>query len=334
MTIRAVERAFALLGVLRARTDESHPLTISQLEEELSHVGHTQARQSVIACLETLSACGYDVQKAPGSSPSSFYLGARELSEQDVETVADMLSASRYVTCEQAERIAERCSWALSDYERGHIACSVQVGARRTEGDVDWIHNARLVRRAVEGGLSVSFLYVDYSPQGVAVPRHGGKRYAAVPLTLVYTDGTYYMQATEDGVRAKTFRVDHMRSVELQESSIDASAARSELDIPKLTERTFSMFGAQDGRDRRVELVVEPDCIASVVDYFKDRRSCDMACADLDGSRMSVTVTVQPSPTFFGWVAQYLGGVRIVAPDDLRRSFAESVARLSEKAGA
>lgn len=79
------------------------------------------------------------------------------------------------------------------------------------------------------------------------------------------------MQATEDGTKAKTFRVDHMRIIQQEEPTIDASQAQAELDILKLTERSFSMYQAPDGQDRRVELLVEPDSIASVIDYFKDR---------------------------------------------------------------
>lgn len=332
MTIRAVERALTLLEVLQAKSDEQHPMTLLQIEEQMKALGHEQARQSLTAGMETLAGFGYDIRRVPDSNPPAYYLGKRELPVADVETIADILSASRFVTREQAEHITERCCFSLSDYQREAIACRTQVGARRTEHDIDWNHNARLVRKALSGNQELSFLYIDYNPQGIAVPRHDGKRYIVTPLALVYADDTYYMQATEDGAKAKTFRVDHMRSVRQEEPTIDAGKAQDDLDILKLTERSFSMYQAPDGRDRRVELLVEPDAIASVIDYFKDRRSCDMACADLDGTRMSVTVTVQPSPTFFGWVAQYLGSVRIIAPDDLRRSFAEACAKLTDTA--
>lgn len=332
MTIRAVERAFALLDILRTKTDQAHPLTVAQLEEHLSERGHEQARQSIVAGLKTLAAVGYDIQKEPDTFPSAYFLGKRELAPEDAETIADMLSASRYVTSKQANRITKDCTWPLSNYQREDIALATQVVGRRTEQDADWSHNARMVRRAITNHQNLSYIYIDYDPQGIPVARHDNKRYLVCPLALIYTDGTYYMQATEDGIKAKTYRVDHMRNVSLEEATIDATQARANLDIDQLTERTFSMYSASDGKDRRIELLVEPDCAASVIDYFKDRRSCKMACTDLDGTNMSVTVTIQPSPTFFGWVAQYLGGVRILAPDDLRRSFAQACAKLTDTA--
>lgn len=295
----------------------------------MAEKGHEQARQSTIACLETLSGCGCDIRKVEGSSPASYYLGKREIEAEDAEVIADMLASSRYITQQQAQEITDRCCWSLSEHERSKIASSaVYVGERRTESDVDWSHNPRLIRRALENGEDVSFKYVDYNAQGLTVERHGGKTYVCAPLALLYVGGTYYLQATEDGVKDKTYRVDHMRNLTPVDSKINASKLRADLDIPKLTERTFSMYGARDGKDRDVELLVEPRSISSVVDYFKNRKSCNMRCNDIDGEHMSVTVTVQPSPTFFGWVAQYLGGVKIVAPDDIRRRFNEEVSKL------
>lgn len=330
MAIRTVERAFALLDIMRRKSDESHPLTLSQIEALMAEKGHEQVRQSTIACLETLAGCGCDIRKVEESSPASYYLGKREIETEDAETIADMLASSRYITQQQAQEITDRCCWSLSEYERDKIASSaVYVGERRTESDIDWSHNPRLIRRALENGSDISFKYIEYNAQGLAVEKHDRKTYVCAPLALLYVGGTYYVKATEDGVKAKTYRVDHMRNLEATSPTIDASELREKLDIAKLTERTFSMYEASDGKDRDVELLVEPKSISSVIDYFKDRKSCNMRCSDLDGKHMSVTVTVQPSPTFFGWVAQYLGGVKIAAPDDIRRRFNEEVSKLT-----
>ena len=37
-----------------------------------------------------------------------------------------------------------------------------------------------------------------------------------------------------------------------------------------------------------------------------------------DGEQFDLTVTVQVSPQFFGWVAGFAGGVEIVGPADVR----------------
>lgn len=330
MAIRTVERAFTMLNIMREKSDESHPLTLSQIETLMAQKGHEQARKSTIACLETLAGCDYDIKKVEGSSPASYYLGKREIEAEDAETIADMLASSRYITQQQAQEITDRCCWSLSEYERDKIASSaVYVGERRTKSDIDWSHNPRLIRRALESGNDISFKYIEYNAQGLAVEKHDRKTYTCAPLALLYVGGTYYVKATEDGAKAKTYRVDHMRNLVTVDPTIDASELRDTLDIAKLTERTFSMYEASDGKDRDIELLVEPRCISSVIDYFKDRKSCNMRCSDLDGKHMSMTVTVQPSPTFFGWVAQYLGRVKIVAPDDIRRRFNEAIAELT-----
>lgn len=330
MPIRTVERAFAILHVLRDKSDESHPLTLSQIEGHLKAIGHEQARSSVVVGLQTLAGCGVDIKKREGSSPAAYYLDQRALSAADVEYISGALSASRYITAEQAKLITLRCGRTLSEYERVNVEAETQVRGRRTSNDVDWLYNVRMLSRAISNRHDISFVYVDFDQERISVPRRSGKRYLVSPLALIFADETYYLQATEDGVESDTFRVDHMRSIQHEEATINSSEAHAALDIEKLTERSFSMCPSSDGRDRRVELLVEQDCINSVIDYFKDRHSCNMICSDIDGLHMSASVTVQPSRAFYGWIAQHLGGVRISAPSDLKREFEVECAKLLE----
>lgn len=332
MIIKAVERAFALLSVLREESDERHPMTLAQIESVLESVGHVQARQSVVASLETLRACGYDIQKVAGSSPAAFYLGDRELSREGVEAIALGLASSRYVSDEQTRSITRNCFDLLSRHQRDDADFAAQVIGRHTADSVDWSRNVRKVSRAIACQSDLSFVAVAYDSHGVSVPLNDGNRYRVCPLALAYVEEVYYMLATSDGVSCETYRVDHMRSIQAEDASVEPGKARTELDVTRYTERSFSMQRADDGCDRRVELLVAPDCTDSVIDYFGRRRTCKMVCAGLDGTYISVSVSVQPSRAFYGWLAGFLGGVRIIAPDDLRREFVTACATLAERA--
>ena len=49
-----------------------------------------------------------------------------------------------------------------------------------------------------------------------------------------------------------------------------------------------------------------------------DRFGADAAIAELDGTAFVVSAPVRVSPPFFGWVFQFGGRVKILAPDDVR----------------
>ena len=329
MGIQNIKRAFAILEMLEEETNDEHGLTTNQIRARLDHRGNGAVAQSVFACIRTLQELGFqiDCNKTSGNC-NTYRLVRRDWSREEIELLADAIKASRYISRKDMKRLLDKVGALVSKYDRDGLTGSTFVGGRRQDADNNWLENVAKIRSALAEDIGIAFQYVEYDADAIAHFKHDGKVYRVKPLALAYSADTYYLLATEDGAKAKTFRSDRMSSVKTTPVDFDVEEDLANFDMEKLTERSFKMYMANDQRDVRVELRVTGNAISSVIDYFKDRRSCGMACAAQEDGSMSIKVTVQPSPTFYGWIAQYMGKVTPLGPKKVVGGYREGLQQL------
>ena len=74
------------------------------------------------------------------------------------------------------------------------------------------------------------------------------------------------------------------------------------------TDKIFSMF---DGPEETVTLQCKKHLIGQVIDQFGDGIQISKTKDDM----LDITVTVHLSPTFYGWLFQYVGEMAIISPE-------------------
>ncbi len=72
-----------------------------------------------------------------------------------------------------------------------------------------------------------------------------------------------------------------------------------------------------DGEERTVELKCDNELMKNIIDRFGEK--VDVIGNDEDTFTVSVTVDV--STTFFGWVLGFGGGIKISAPEDVKEEY-------------
>lgn len=137
-------------------------------------------------------------------------------------------------------------------------------------------------------------------------------------LVDVYIDITgyhyYAIGYSEKHRKLGTFRVDRMKEVEIL--SADAAAKPADFNLPEFTRRVFDMY---DGETKKVTLVCKNDLMNYIVDRFGDE--VDTVPGDCGHFRAVAEVSV--SQTFFAWVFQFNGDIRITAPEEVVLQYGE-----------
>ena len=64
------------------------------------------------------------------------------------------------------------------------------------------------------------------------------------------------------------------------------------------------------------ETTVELECDTSLMKYVIDRFGIDAEAEELSEDKFLAKVPVDLSPTFYGWVFQFGGGIRIIGPEE------------------
>lgn len=90
----------------------------------------------------------------------------------------------------------------------------------------------------------------------------------------------------------------------------------ADFNLPEFTRRVFDMY---DGETKKVTLVCKNDLMNYIVDRFGDE--VDTVPGDCGHFRAVAEVSV--SQTFFAWVFQFNGDIRITAPEEVVLQYGE-----------
>ena len=138
--------------------------------------------------------------------------------------------------------------------------------------------------------------------------RKDKQEYIVDPVSLVFINDNYYLMCYSDAYeKIVSYRVDRMQMVKKLESPVCAAALIPEEQIAAYTEQTFKMFS---GEPETVTLHFDNSLIGVVYDKFGE----DTKMLRVDDDTCIAQVTVQISPTFWGWLFQFAGEMRITEP--------------------
>ena len=98
----------------------------------------------------------------------------------------------------------------------------------------------------------------------------------------------------------------------------EGKEAFRQFDMPKYTKSLFGMFS---GEQKDVVLQFDKMLIGPVFDKFGETTPLML----VDETTCTATVQVQVSPTFFGWLAQFGGKMKVLSPESLKLRFREHI---------
>ena len=113
--------------------------------------------------------------------------------------------------------------------------------------------------------------------------------------------------ATQD---MRTYRVDRMKTVNLENEPRDGEETFKKIDMKTYTQRVFSMYG---GEKKVVRLRFINPLLDTVMDRF--RPAGDTVYTKADKSHFVVTTEVEISEQFFSWLCGFGNRVRIETPE-------------------
>lgn len=297
-----------LLDLLKNETDEEHPLTTIELCDRLAAQGIPCDRRTISRDITLINDEVLEVMVVMHGHEKAYYVEDRTFSRPELRVLIDAIHAAGFIPEDLSKDIADK----LADMAGRHGAEKLRRSAARFTA---FKHSNRSVfyaindlQDAIAQEKQVSFLYFDLDEDLKRVYRGNREVYVAEPLTLVFREDRYYLVAyTVKHGGLTSFRIDRMENVSILEDGRSAAAIAASRELSGFIERTFQMFG---GTPEEVDLLFEKPLLGAVYDHFGEdvrvRRRANGLC--------ETRVPVNVSPTFFGWVAQFGGKMRIAAP--------------------
>lgn len=301
-------KMLVLWQILRQESDTEHPLSTNDICRKLAARGIRCERKSVSTDVALLIQHGYEVRTEKVGRERVYYVEDRQFSVPELKILIDAVQAATFITEKKSAEFMEKIA-ALGGSRRSEILRSSIVHFNTHKHTNESIYySVNELEQALLAKRQASFLYFDLNENHDRVYRKDRQRYVVNPAALVFLNDNYYLMcwSTELG-KIVSYRVDRMEGVTMLETPACREARLPEKQIAAFTKQTFSMFG---GETETVTLQFANELMGTVYDKFGE----DLRIKRVDEDSCSARVAVQVNPTFWGWVFQFQGRLRVTEP--------------------
>lgn len=311
-SIKNKGRILALLQYLYKNTDEDHTVTTNELIEILSQAGYTANRKTIKDDIDIIVATGFDVITVKSSS-NSFFFGDRTFELPELKLLVDAVCSSRFISTSKSEQLIQKLSTLTSSNLSPQLIQRIYTKDRikSTNGQLYYVIDK--VTDAIQSGRKIQFRYTEYAADKEKVLRNDGECYINSPYALLWNEDYYYMIGySEKRKKVITFRVDRMVEVEILNEN--AFPEPEDFHVVDFIRKVFEMF---DGEEETVTLECENTLMKVIIDRFGEEVDTERISLD----KFLANVSVSTSKTFYGWIFQFGGQIKIVAPEKVKREY-------------
>ncbi|MDD6650709.1 MAG: WYL domain-containing protein [Eggerthellales bacterium] len=300
--------------LLFKETDESHGVTMAQIIEYLAERGVQAERKSVYRDIDVLKEFGLDIVKLR-TAPTSYALANRPLSRSELVLLIDAVQSSRFLTKSKSDELVRSLKSLGSRNQVRDLNKRVHVDGRIKTQNESVFYNVDAIQNAIAEHRKLQFKYFTYNLQKSKVLRREGKDYVVTPVSLIYSEGCYYLISFSDKYQSlTTYRVDRMTEIRISDEPATRNEIIATFDVSDYEQRVFGMFG---GDPTTAVLLVQESAMGSVIDRF----GRNVMCYPADDNRARVTVQILESKTFYGWLAQFGEQIELEGPAKVRENF-------------
>lgn len=312
-----------IMDYLRRETDAEHPVTTNALIAYLQGLGISCDRRTLYQDIDLFNEFGFTVKKKQVRHAMGYYLDRERLTAPEMRFLTDAVEAADFLPAPQADKLKDKL---------GTLASSLGIKPEedalcfhekpRTGADV--FLNVRLLSRCLTEKKRAGFRYFDLDENRKPVFRKAGRRYFTDPAALVYNEGYYYLVVySEKYDSLATYRVDRMTEIRLLEEPVSEKALLIRAGVKERLQQTFRMYG---GEPCRVKLRFPQGLLGPVYDKFGE----SVKVKRLGEDEFEAECEVQLSPTFYGWVFQFAGDMRILGSVRAMHGYEKALRRALE----
>ena len=314
MVLEPRTRILRILQILQAETDADHPITIVEIIRELKERWNLDAyRITVQQDIEAMIAAGYPIAVVR-STQNRYYIRGRLFSLPELKLLIDAVESGKFITRKKSRVLTEKLTTLAAVHDAGDLKRNISLADRvKTENEAGYeILDA--LNAAINAGVKVRFRYFEYSGAKRRKLKNGGEPYILSPYTLTWNGDFYYVVGwSEKHGKVAVFRVDRIADTPelLEEPSAKKPKGYS---IGSFAEKAFRMF---DADHETVTLLCDNRAMNTVIDHFGSK----VKTTPVDKDHFQFDAEVSVSPTFFSWIFEFGGMIKIVGPEHVKEAF-------------
>ena len=304
-----------IMEFLRAESTEGKPVSTSQIISYLNSIHISCERRTLYKDMDMLIESGANIVKTELGRENAYYMNEVSFSLAEVKTLIDAVQAANFVPADKTADLVEKLLSYAGVRRSEIVRDNIIFYNNHKHSNQDIYENIEQIELAIRQKKQVSFYYFDLDEKRNRVYRKEKKRYITNPVALVFSEDNYYLVAySQKYQNAVNYRVDRMDTVEVEEEPICEEALIKKRKTETYTEQVFKMY---NGEAELVTMEFAPDKLGVIYDKFGE----NIEVRHADKGWLKIKVTVQISPTFWGWIYQLGDQIKIVSPKGVKPPF-------------
>ncbi|WP_194611682.1 helix-turn-helix transcriptional regulator [Clostridium vitabionis] len=301
--------------LLLQETDEQHPLTTQEICARLGKDDIICDRRTLTKDVNLLNQYGFEIMSMNIGHEKAYYVKDRSFSLPEIKILMDSVQAAAFITDKKTAELVDKLASLGGVHKADLLKKNIVCFNTRKHTNEQIFYSVDVIEDALENKKKLSFYYFDLNEKGERVYRKNKKRYVADPTALIYNEDNYYLMCYSgkyEGIC--NYRVDRMDEVQVEDENVMKEAVIHIADAGEYTKQVFKMYGGQVC-DCAIEF--DDTLIGVVYDKFGE----DTEMIRLSRNKCIATVKIQVSPTFWGWIFQFVGRMRILSPNTLAQEY-------------
>lgn len=304
-----------IMEFLRAESTEGKPVSTSQIISYLNSIHISCERRTLYKDMDMLIESGANIVKTELGRENAYYMNEVSFSLAEVKTLIDAVQAANFIPVDKTADLVEKLLSYAGVRRSEIVRDNIIFYNNHKHSNQDIYENIEQIELAIRKKKQVSFYYFDLDEKRNRVYRKEKKRYITDPVALVFSEDNYYLVAYSQKYRnAVNYRVDRIDTVEVEEEPICEEALIKKRKTETYTEQVFKMY---NGEAELVTMEFAPDKLGVIYDKFGE----NIEVRHADKGWLKIKVTVQISPTFWGWIYQLEDQIKIVSPKGVKPPF-------------
>ncbi len=302
------KRILLILRLLYEKSDEENQLTTGEIMAYLKKNGLAADRKTLREDITFLTdEMKYDIITVKGS-PNRYFWGERIFEMPELKLLIDAVESAHFISDKKSKIMIEKLAALGAAGQRKQLIKDIGYTGK-VKYDTDGLYYIiDMIESAIDEKKKIQFQYYEYNEKKEKILRNNGEIYTISPYTLCRNEDNFYMVGYSDKRQTVvSFRVDRLYHPEM--TGEKAVKKPDDFDIADYGKKIFGMFS---GQERTVEL----ECNNELMKYIMDRFGMNVCVREKTTNTFSVKVRVELSPTFYAWVFQFGGGIRILRPKD------------------
>ena len=238
---------------------------------------------------------------------------------KDMAIIAECIGAARFLHPKETERLMNVLGRSLHPRDLEDIQNKTSHIQREKIGSVLFQSNFECINRILSSKSRYKFEYADilsfdyltYSIEHLDKPltKQSKEHFEVHPHKIINHEGLYYLLAYDDKKRKmRFFRIDRIMNMHhWDDEKHSGERLAAKMDFPTLTSRTFDMCFGESTR-------VTIRCSNSIFDTIYERFGTNGAYNKFGDNHFEVSVILDVSPKFFGWLCGFGKDAKIESP--------------------